>query len=94
MWENPKAVKNLHEIFGIEDSLVQIYVRDLLSMHATEEYLQRDFLKLYDDLEMKLRSLESLGSTQEIYDDFLNTVCRMLSSSEHIYIGGKGTYLS
>ncbi|GBL91791.1 hypothetical protein AVEN_71424-1, partial [Araneus ventricosus] len=70
----PKAIQQLQERFGRDDLLVQIYVRDLLSMvmkNATTGRMKISLPILYDELEGKLRALESLGKTQEKYGDFL-----------------------
>ncbi|XP_035229447.1 uncharacterized protein LOC118201449 [Stegodyphus dumicola] len=70
----PKAIEQLRERFGREDLLVQIYVRDLLSLvmkNAVTGRAKTDLPSLYDELEGKLRALESLGRTQEKYGDFL-----------------------
>ncbi|GFW87522.1 uncharacterized protein TNCV_1301671 [Trichonephila clavipes] len=64
----PKAVDQLKERFGREDLLVQIYVRDLLTMvmkNAESGRAKTDLSRLHDELEGKLRALESLGRTQE-----------------------------
>nr|XP_042902851.1 uncharacterized protein LOC107439364 [Parasteatoda tepidariorum] len=69
-----KAIEQLKERFGREDLLVQIYVRDLLNLvmkNAATGRAKTDLPSLYDELEGKLRSLESLGRTQEKYGDFL-----------------------
>ncbi|GFX90628.1 integrase catalytic domain-containing protein [Trichonephila clavipes] len=70
----PKAIDQLKERFGREDLLVQIYVRELLNLvmkNAVSGRTKTDLATLYDELEGKLRSLESLGRTQEKYGDFL-----------------------
>ncbi|GFU22780.1 uncharacterized protein TNCV_829851 [Trichonephila clavipes] len=70
----PKAIDQLKERFGREDLLVQIYVRDLLNLvmkDAATGRAKADLPLLYDELESKLRSLESLGKTQDKYGDFL-----------------------
>ncbi|GFX39114.1 uncharacterized protein TNCV_359281 [Trichonephila clavipes] len=67
----PKAVDQLKERFGREDLLVQIYVRDLLTMvmkNAVSGRAKTDLSRLYDELEGKLRALESLGRTQERFE--------------------------
>ncbi|GFW59798.1 uncharacterized protein TNCV_4718891 [Trichonephila clavipes] len=64
----------LKERFGREDLLVQIYVRDLLTLvvkNAATGRVKADLPLLYDELESKLRSLESSGKTQDKYGDFL-----------------------
>ncbi|GBN79374.1 Trafficking protein particle complex subunit 11, partial [Araneus ventricosus] len=69
-----KAVEQLKLRFGREDLLVQIYVRDLLSLvlkNATTGKNAPDLATLYDMLETKLRALESLGRTKEKFADFL-----------------------
>ncbi|GFT43813.1 uncharacterized protein TNCV_2547701 [Trichonephila clavipes] len=70
----PKAIDQLKERFGREDLLVQIYVRDLLTLvmkNAATGKAKADLPLLYDELESKLRSLKSLGKTQDKYGDFL-----------------------
>ncbi|GFW61209.1 DUF1758 domain-containing protein [Trichonephila clavipes] len=70
----PKAIDQLKERFGREDLLVQIYVRELLNLvmkNAVSGSTKSDLSTLYDELEGKLWSLESLGRTQEKYGDFL-----------------------
>ncbi|GBN30474.1 hypothetical protein AVEN_42034-1 [Araneus ventricosus] len=70
----PKAVEQLKLRFGREDHLVQIYVRDLLSLvlkNATTGKNTPDLATLYDMLETKLRALENLGRTKEKFADFL-----------------------
>ncbi|GFW04324.1 uncharacterized protein TNCV_876971 [Trichonephila clavipes] len=70
----PKAIDQLKERFGREDLLVQIYVRDLLNLvmkNAVTGRAKTDLPLLYDELQSKLRSLESLGKTQDKYGDFL-----------------------
>ncbi|GFV98044.1 uncharacterized protein TNCV_4448041 [Trichonephila clavipes] len=70
----PKAIDQLKERFGREDLLLQIYVRELLNLvmkNAVSGRTKTDLSALYDELEGKLRSLESLGRTQEKYGDFL-----------------------
>ncbi|GFW26967.1 DUF1758 domain-containing protein [Trichonephila clavipes] len=71
----PKAIAQLQERFGREDLLVQIYVRDLLSMvmrNAAPGRSKTDLPALYDELEAKIRALESLGRTQDKYGEFLS----------------------
>ncbi|GFW85184.1 uncharacterized protein TNCV_3249241 [Trichonephila clavipes] len=49
----PKAVDQLKERFGREDLLVQIYVRDLLTMvmkNAVSGRAKTDLSRLYDEL--------------------------------------------
>nr|GBN10487.1 hypothetical protein AVEN_37628-1 [Araneus ventricosus]GBN10514.1 hypothetical protein AVEN_149737-1 [Araneus ventricosus] len=60
--------------FGREELLVQIYVRDFLSLVMKNAVAGRnspDLATLYDMLETKLRALESLGRTKEKFADFL-----------------------
>ncbi|GFS85266.1 integrase catalytic domain-containing protein [Trichonephila clavipes] len=71
----PKAIAQLQERFEREDLLVQIYVRDLLSMvrrNAATERSKTDLPALYDELEAKIRALESLVRTQDKYGEFLS----------------------
>ncbi|KAF8777489.1 hypothetical protein HNY73_014345 [Argiope bruennichi] len=70
----PKVVAQLKERFRWEDLLVQIYVRDLLTIiikNAVSSRAKTDLSRLYDELEGKLRTLESLGHTQEKFRNFL-----------------------
>ncbi|GBN91067.1 hypothetical protein AVEN_97116-1 [Araneus ventricosus] len=70
----PKAIVQLKERFGRDDLLVQIFVRDLLSIvmkNAASCRTKTDLPALHDELEAKIRALESLGLTQENYSDFL-----------------------
>ncbi|GFT13522.1 DUF1758 domain-containing protein [Trichonephila clavipes] len=70
----PKAIDQLKERFGREDLLAQIYVQSLLTLvmkNAATGRAKADLPSLYDELENKLRSLESLGKTQDKYGDFL-----------------------
>ncbi|GBM82205.1 hypothetical protein AVEN_179515-1 [Araneus ventricosus] len=64
----PEAIQKLQERFGRDDLLVQIYVRDPLSMvmkNATTGRMKIGLPILYDELEGKLRAMESLGKTQK-----------------------------
>ncbi|GFW20520.1 uncharacterized protein TNCV_4547871 [Trichonephila clavipes] len=75
----PKAIDQLKERFCREDLLVQIYVRELLNLvmkNAVSGRTKTDLSALYDELEGKLRSLESLGRTQEKYGDFLTPLSK------------------
>ncbi|GBN16340.1 hypothetical protein AVEN_75456-1 [Araneus ventricosus] len=57
--------------------LVQIYVRDLLSLtmkNAVAEKSSLDLSTLCDLLETKLRALEILGRTKEKFADFLESL--------------------
>ncbi|GFT39590.1 DUF1758 domain-containing protein [Trichonephila clavipes] len=70
----PKAIDQLKERYGCVDLLVQIYVREFLSLimnNAVSGRTKTDFPALHDELEGKLWSLERLGRTQEKYGDFL-----------------------
>ncbi|GFX28708.1 integrase catalytic domain-containing protein [Trichonephila clavipes] len=69
-----KAIDQLKERFGREDLLEQICVRDLLTLamkNAAAGRAKSDLPLLYDELESKLISLESLEKTQDKYGDFL-----------------------
>ncbi|GBM41895.1 hypothetical protein AVEN_13616-1 [Araneus ventricosus] len=74
-----KAIQQLKARFGREDLLVQIYVRDLLSLvmeNAVAGKSSPDLATLYDILETKLRALESLGRTKEKFADFLEPLVK------------------
>ncbi|GFX25300.1 putative RNA-directed DNA polymerase from transposon X-element [Trichonephila clavipes] len=68
-----KAITQLKERFGRDELLVQIYVRDLLSivMKNAAGRIKGDLSELYDLLESKLMVLESLGRTKEKFAEFL-----------------------
>ncbi|XP_035221172.1 uncharacterized protein LOC118194090, partial [Stegodyphus dumicola] len=70
----PKAIARFER--GLEEKtyLCRYTSRDLLSMvmrNASSGRVKTDLPTLYDDLETKIRALESLGRTQEKYGDFL-----------------------
>ncbi|GFU49340.1 DUF1758 domain-containing protein [Trichonephila clavipes] len=68
----PKEIAQLQEHFGREDLFGQINVRDLLSMvmrNAATGRSKTDLPALYDELEAKIRALESLGWTQDKYGE-------------------------
>ncbi|GBM65477.1 hypothetical protein AVEN_240799-1 [Araneus ventricosus] len=68
-----KAIQQVKARFGREDLLVQIYVRDLLSLlkkNAVAGKNSPDLATLYDLLETKLRALKNLGRTKEKIADF------------------------
>ncbi|GBM61705.1 hypothetical protein AVEN_57133-1 [Araneus ventricosus] len=72
----PKAIQQLQERFGRDELLVQIYVRYLLSVvmkNATTGRMKIGLPILYDELEGKLRALESLGKDTGEIRRFLNT---------------------
>ncbi|GFT06173.1 transposable element Tcb1 transposase [Trichonephila clavipes] len=72
---NPKAIAQLKDRFGRGDIFVRIYVRDLLSKiikNAVSGHVTTYLPSLYDELESKIRALESLGRIQEKYGDFLS----------------------
>ncbi|GFY06831.1 putative RNA-directed DNA polymerase from transposon X-element [Trichonephila clavipes] len=68
-----KAITQLKERFGRDELLVQIYVRDLLSIVKKNAAgrIKGDLSELYDLLEGKLMALESLGRTKEKFAEFL-----------------------
>ncbi|GFS54439.1 putative RNA-directed DNA polymerase from transposon X-element [Trichonephila clavipes] len=68
-----KAITQLKERFGRDELLVQIYVRDFLSivMKNAAGRIKVDLSELYDLLESKLMALESLGRTKEKFAEFL-----------------------
>ncbi|GFS67380.1 putative RNA-directed DNA polymerase from transposon X-element [Trichonephila clavipes] len=68
-----KAITQLKERFRRDELLVQIYVRDLLSivMKNAADRIKVDLSELYDLLESKLMALESLGRTKEKFAEFL-----------------------
>ncbi|GFU99653.1 putative RNA-directed DNA polymerase from transposon X-element [Trichonephila clavipes] len=68
-----KAITQLKERFGRDELLVQIYVRDLLSivMKNAAGRIKVDLSELCDLLESKLMALESLGRTKEKFAEFL-----------------------
>ncbi|XP_035233519.1 uncharacterized protein LOC118205334, partial [Stegodyphus dumicola] len=90
----PKAIEQLRERFGREELLVQIYVRDLLSLvmkNAVTARAKTDLPSLYDELEGKLRALESLGRTQEKYGDFLTPLVESCLLPEEVLMAWERT---
>lgn len=69
-----QAVDCLRARFGREDVLVEVYVRELLSLVLSNTLGQEHKLpivKLYDRLETQLRSLKMLGVTSDKYASML-----------------------
>lgn len=67
-----KALEQLKLRFGREELLIQVYVRDLLSLVLQKQNTPRKSLRnLYDLLETKLRALEILGVTRDKYASML-----------------------
>ncbi|GBM81841.1 hypothetical protein AVEN_107936-1 [Araneus ventricosus] len=68
-----KAIQQLKARFGREELLVHIYVRDLsfVMKNAVAGRNSPDLATLYDMLETKLRTLESLERTKEKFAHFL-----------------------
>ncbi|GBO11282.1 hypothetical protein AVEN_181340-1 [Araneus ventricosus] len=79
-----------------DDFLVQIYVRDLLSMvmkNTASDGTKTDLPALYDELEAKIQALECLGRTQEKYGDFFKSFTGILSFRRNIRgLGEKQKY--
>ncbi|GFY22143.1 uncharacterized protein TNCV_3297861 [Trichonephila clavipes] len=70
-----KAIVQLQERFGREGLLIQIYVRNLLSvvMRNAATGSSKTYLPaLYDKLEAMIRALESLEWIQDKYGQFLS----------------------
>lgn len=63
------AITQLKNRFGREDLLIQFYVRDILKIVLNGR--KREVSSLYDDLECRLRALNSLGVTREKYSAIL-----------------------
>ncbi|GBN60290.1 hypothetical protein AVEN_49035-1 [Araneus ventricosus] len=63
-----KALQQLQSRFVKEDLLIEVYIRDLLSLVLLKNSEQKFSLrKLYDNLESKLRVLEVLGVARDKY---------------------------
>ncbi|KAF8778923.1 hypothetical protein HNY73_015597 [Argiope bruennichi] len=63
-----KAIEQLKLRYGREELLIQVYVRDLLSLVLQKQNMPKKSLRnLYDLLETKLRTLEILGVTRDKY---------------------------
>ncbi|GFW35545.1 uncharacterized protein TNCV_2461871 [Trichonephila clavipes] len=84
--------------FGREDLLVQIYVRDLLSMvmkTAVSGRATTDLPSFYDELESKIRkNLENLGRTQKKYGDFLSPLVESCLPEEILIAWERFRYLN
>ncbi|GBM61448.1 hypothetical protein AVEN_96559-1 [Araneus ventricosus] len=63
-----KSLKQLQAPYGSHELLIQVYVRDLLSMELLKQKsFQTSLRKFYDQLETKLRALDTLGITSDKY---------------------------
>lgn len=63
-----KAIESLKSRFGRDDLLVEVYVRELLSLvlnNASSVNNATSLCSLYDSLESQIRSLETLGVTSD-----------------------------
>ncbi|XP_023217501.1 uncharacterized protein LOC111619908 [Centruroides sculpturatus] len=64
----PQAIECLNSRFGREDVLIEVYVRELLSLVLNNALVQEHKLpivKLYDRIKTQLRSLKMLGVTMD-----------------------------
>ncbi|GBM79725.1 hypothetical protein AVEN_27371-1 [Araneus ventricosus] len=69
-----EAVKRLKQGFGRDDLLIEVYIRDLLSVvinNANPQGQKYSVVKLYDTLEGQLRSLKSLGVAKDNFSAIL-----------------------
>ncbi|XP_055940814.1 uncharacterized protein LOC129971246 [Argiope bruennichi] len=67
-----KAIEQLKLRYGREELLIQVYVRDLLSLVLQKQnMLKKSLRNLYDLLETKLHALEILGVTRDKYTAML-----------------------
>lgn len=69
-----QAVECLKTRFGREDVLIEVYVRELLSLvlsNALGQEHKLPIVKLYDKIETQLRSLKMLGVTSDKYASML-----------------------
>ncbi|GFT27397.1 uncharacterized protein NPIL_312471 [Nephila pilipes] len=63
-----KAIEQLKFRYGREELLIQVYVKDLLSLVLQKQNMPKKSLRnLYDLFETKLRALEILGVTRDKY---------------------------
>src|SRR5436190_5722303 len=60
-----KAIESLKLRFGREDLLVEVYIRDLLKLVLTNLNNKTGLAYLYDQIESRLRALETLNVTSE-----------------------------
>lgn len=60
------ALYYLKERFDKESVLIQVYIRELLKLLITDKS-KTDLVSVYDKLQTQLRSLESLGLTEDKY---------------------------
>ncbi|XP_054259236.1 uncharacterized protein LOC128983979 [Macrosteles quadrilineatus] len=68
-----KALEQLKARFGRDDFLIEVYVRELLSLMLQQATLgpNTKLCRLYDKLETQLRALETLGVTSDKYASML-----------------------
>ncbi|GBL73942.1 hypothetical protein AVEN_230878-1 [Araneus ventricosus] len=64
-----KAFEYLKERFGKESVLIQVYIRDLLQLVISKN--KCELSSLYDKLQTRIRSLDSLGLTKDKYANIL-----------------------
>ena len=63
-----EAINNLKERFGLDDILVEVYVRDMLSLilqNVTKGKEEFSLSSLYDKLSSQMRALETLEVTTD-----------------------------
>jgi Protein of unknown function (DUF1759) len=58
-----KAIDALKSRFGREDMLIEVYVREMLTLVMTSKNRRVTLSKLYDRIECQLRALATLGVT-------------------------------
>uniref|UniRef100_A0A1B6M8Q3 Uncharacterized protein n=1 Tax=Graphocephala atropunctata TaxID=36148 RepID=A0A1B6M8Q3_9HEMI len=68
-----KALEQLKSRFGRDEFLIEVYVREMLSLVLQQATLSTKLTlcKLYDKLETQLRALETLGVTSDKYASML-----------------------
>lgn len=68
-----KAIEQLKSRFGRDEFLIEVYVREMLSLVLQQATLSTklSLCKLYDKLETQLRALETLGVTSDKYASML-----------------------
>lgn len=66
-----KAIDQLKARFGCEDLLIQVYVRQLLTLVLNHNKNQQSIRNLYDKLSTYLLSLETLGIVKQKYETIL-----------------------
>ena len=78
-----KAIERLEDRYGIKQAIITTHTKNLLKLGRVESNLDVISLhRLYDDVQAQVRSLQSLGITEENYGTFLAPIIMELLPHE------------